>query len=179
MTTVVTATSRTGLSVALVSVVVVPQLGMSMITPGLTSVATEFETSTGAAQFVLVAFMAGYAVSMLLTGVLTDRFDPVRVQVAGLMLFVVASIVCAFAPNLSVLVIARFMQATGGCAGTVVARLIVQREYSEGDRMNLLTTLAAAIAVTPCPAPLAGVAILDFVGWRGVFCTVLVLAGVS
>ncbi len=71
------------MTAGLVTVVIVPQLGMSMIAPGLGAVAADFRVSTAAMQYAMVAFMAGYAISMLLAGVLSDRFDPVTVEAPG------------------------------------------------------------------------------------------------
>jgi len=65
--------------------------------------------------------------------------------------------------------LARFVQALGGCVGTVTTRLMVSQHYGLHDRMKILTTPASAIAITPCLAPLAGGALLSHVAWRGVF----------
>lgn len=62
-----------------------------------------------------------------------------------------------------------FLQAPGGCVGTVMTRLIISNEYAADDRMNILTTLTSAITITPCLAPLVGGALLPYLGWRGLF----------
>ncbi|RJQ72211.1 MFS transporter [Pseudonocardiaceae bacterium YIM PH 21723] len=174
MSTIV-ATPARGMTAGLVTVVIVPQLGMSMIAPGLGTMARDLGVSTAAMQYAMVAFMAGYAVSMLLAGVLSDRFDPVTVELWGLGLFVLGSLACALAPNLSVLVVARFVQALGGCMGTVVTRLVVRRSLAPDRHMGVLATLATAIAITPCLAPLLGAAVLDSLGWRATFAVVAII----
>ncbi|MDF7647735.1 multidrug effflux MFS transporter [Pantoea sp. Acro-805] len=162
-------TSQQQLTLALVSAVVVPQLGMGMIVPALPELATSLRLSTSLAQDTLIVYMVGYAISVLLAGWLADRFGPRRVQIGGLILAVLGACLATQAHNILLLMVARFIQAVGGCAGTVTARLIVSREYVPQRRMPILTTLSSAIAITPCLAPLAGSALLPLVGWRGIF----------
>lgn len=166
-------------TVGLVAVSIVPQLGMTIITPALNDMASDFHVDTAKMQYILVSFMAGYALSMLFSGILADRFGPVAVQVFGMTLFVAASVVCALAPSLATLIIARFFQALGGCSGTVVTRLIARRDGSARSRMALLSTLAMAIAVTPCCAPVLGAALLNATTWRLIFAVVAVLGAVA
>ncbi|KND59512.1 Bicyclomycin resistance protein [Candidatus Burkholderia verschuerenii] len=159
-------------TLALVSAVVVPQIGVGMSVPSLPSIAEDFRVSISSAQGTLIVYMVGYALSMLVSGLLSDRFGPRRTQLWGLGLAGAAAILAALADNVTTFYGARFIQALGGCVGTVTTRLIVSRGYDARDRMKILTTLASAIAITPCLVPLVGGALLPYVGWRGVFTTI-------
>lgn len=163
-------------TLALVSAVIVPQIGVGMSVPSLPSMAADFRVSMSSAQGTLIIYMVGYALSMLVSGVLSDRFGPRRIQLWGLGLAGAAAIMAALAGQMGLFYVARFMQALGGCVGTVAARLIVSREYAVHDRMKILTTLASAIAITPCLAPLAGGILLPYVGWRGVFVAIALIS---
>lgn len=168
--------SRLLLTLALVSAVVVPQLGVSMSVPSLPSIAHEIGVSISTAQGTLIIYMAGYALSMLAAGLLSDRFGPRQIQLWGLAVASGGAVLAAISHDITTFYVARFIQALGGCVGTVTARLIVSKEYETHDRMKILTTLASAIAITPCLAPLAGGALLPYVGWRGVFVTIAAIS---
>lgn len=159
----------TALTVALVCAVIVPQVGIGLSVPSLPVMAEAFQIPVAAAQGTLIVYMAGYALSMLLSGLLSDRFGPRRVQLFGLALAGVAAMLAALADHVSFFYFVRFIQALGGCMGTVTARLIVSTEYETRHRMKILTTLASAIAVMPCLSPIAGSVLLAYGGWRGVF----------
>jgi len=157
------------LAFALAFAVIVPQIGVGISVPALPEIARVFDVSISMAQGSLIIYMAGYAVSMLIAGLLSDRFGPRQVQLWGLGLAGAAALLAAGTEHIATFYLARFVQALGGCVGTVTTRLIVSQNYASHERMKILTTLASVIAITPCLAPLAGGALLPYVGWRGVF----------
>ena len=157
------------LTLGLISAVIVPQIGIGLSAPALAELAGDFHAPVEMAQNTLILYMTGYALSVLASGLLADRFGPHRVQLWGLALAAAACMLCAAAGQMTPFFLARFVQAVGGCVGTVTARLIVGRDYPAGDRMKILTTLSCFVAVTPCLAPLAGGALLPYTGWRGLF----------
>ena len=164
------------LSAALVSAVIVPQIGIGLSVPSLPSVAGSFDLSIESAQTTLIVYMAGYAVSVLLAGLMSDRIGPRNTQLLGLALATIAAIVAALAWDFMSFTVARFMQALGGCVGTVTTRLIVSKQYHVKDRMNILTILASALAITPCIAPLIGGMLLPVIGWRGIFFVIALIS---
>lgn len=157
------------MSTALMVAVTVPQLGFSMPAPALPRITHDLMTSKDNAQFIVAWYLVGYAVSMLVSGILANRFGPRRVLIAGLGLFTAASLVCAIAGGAPILAFARFIQALGGCSATVLTRLVVQARYPEKEKMRILARLASMIALTPCLAPFAGGWLAEHVGWRGLF----------
>ncbi|MDF0730979.1 MFS transporter [Pseudomonas entomophila] len=166
--------ARPGLPLALLSAVVVPQVGLGVIVPASTSLAAQLGVALAQVQNTLVLYMVGYALSVIFAGLLCDRFGPRQVQLGGLLLATLGTALAACATSFMPFMLGRLLQALGGCVGTVTTRLVVREAFAEGQRMRMLTTLASAIAVTPCLAPLLGGVLLPYVGWRGV----LVLVGV-
>ncbi|WP_199931051.1 MFS transporter [Streptomyces sp. CB02923] len=158
---------------------VIPQFGVTVVAPALPGMAALPSGGPGAVQLVVTLYLAGFAVSVLLAGMLVERWGVRRTQLWALGLFVVASVVCAVAPTLPVLVAGRFVQALGGCAATVLARLTVRHVYPEALRVRTLSTLMAAIAVTPCLTPVLGGRLTESTGWRGVFVLMAVLGAVA
>lgn len=161
---------------SLAFVVIVPQIGLGMITPLLPSIANHFETSVSNAQGTMVAYMIGYAISVLLSGYFSDLYGPRQVQIYGLSIGTIAAAAASLSPDVNVFYICRFLQALGACVSTVTTRLIVSSSLPPEDRMPALTTLTSALAITPCIAPLAGASLMPTLGWRGIM---LSIAGVS
>ncbi|WP_288375496.1 MFS transporter [uncultured Pseudomonas sp.] len=160
--------NRPGLSVALLSAVVVPQVGLGIMVPASVQLAEQLQSGLGQVQSTLVMYMVGYALSMMLAGLLSDRYGPRAVQLGGLLLAVLGTGLAASATSFVPFMIGRLLQALGGCVGTVTTRMVVREVFAEHERMGILTTLASAIAITPCLAPLLGGALLPQVGWRGI-----------
>src|SRR5689334_4898838 len=89
-------------------------LSIDMYLPSLPTIARDLRVDPGAVQATVATFFGGLAVGQLLYGPASDRWGRKGPMLAGLGLFVVASVVCALAPNLEVLAGARLAQALGG-----------------------------------------------------------------
>ena len=109
-------------------------------------------------------------------GSLSDTYGRRRPLLAGLLLFTVASVLCAVAPNVQVLLAARFLQGLGGAAGMAISNASVT-DYARGrEAARLLSRLAMIGGVAPIIAPLIGGQLLRVVSWRGLF---VVLAAIG
>jgi DHA1 family bicyclomycin/chloramphenicol resistance-like MFS transporter len=86
-----------------------------------------------------------------------------------LVLYVIASLGCAFAPGLGTLVALRFLQALGSCAGQVIGRAMVRDRYDAQEAARIYSILMLVMGVAPILAPLAGGWVLAWAGWRGIF----------
>lgn len=167
------------MSTALVSAVIVPQIDFGLSVPSLPSIVGAFDLFIESAQTTLIVYMAGYAVSVLLAGLMSDRIGPRNTQLLELALTKMATIAAALAWDFMSLTVARFLQALGGCIGTVTTRLIVSKQYDIKVRMNILTILASAVAIIPCIAPLIGGALLPVIGWTGIFFVITLIAALT
>ena len=67
------------------------------------------------------------------------------------------------------IVAARIFQALGGCSGTVIGRVIVRERFPTAMQATMLGRISAGMALSPVIAPLAGSAVAEWLGWRGVF----------
>lgn len=164
---------------SLAFIVIIPQTGLGMSVPILPAIADEFGVAVSSTQGTLVAYMVGYAFSVLCSGYLSDRYGPRRVQLLGLSLGTLATAISALSPDIHVFYACRFFQALGVCVSTVTSRLIISTTLSPEARMPALTTLTSALAITPCLAPLAGGLLLSSLGWRGVLATTAVISSLS
>ncbi|MFG2193254.1 MFS transporter [Streptomyces sp. NPDC048639] len=158
-----------GLTLCLMSLVCVPQLALAAFVPAIPAISEHFGAGESDLSRSMVGYMTAYAASMILTGHLADRYGPKRTQLAALALFAGASALCLLASGVAVFIVGRVLQALGAGAGTVIARLWVQRELPAQERLNVLTALTTVIAVTPAVSPpLAGL-LVQYTSWRSLF----------
>ncbi|HEX8437594.1 multidrug effflux MFS transporter [Archangium sp.] len=152
-------------------------LSIDMYLPSLPTIQGELATSATAVQLTLAAFMAGLGLGQLAYGPLSDRFGRRRPLIAGVVLYILASAACAFAPSIEWLIALRFLQAVGGACGPVIARAIVRDLYKGRDVARVLSLLILVMGAAPILAPLLGGWVLGLAGWRAIF-TVLAVIGV-
>ncbi|TQS45784.1 multidrug effflux MFS transporter [Cryptosporangium phraense] len=151
-------------------------LATDMYLPGFPTMADELDTDAASIQLTLTTFMAGLAIGQLVIGPLSDRWGRRRPLLVGAAVCVVASALCAVAPNVGVLIGLRFLQGFSGAAGVVIGRAIVAdtvRGVAAAKIFSLLMTIAG---IAPVAAPLLGGVLLGPVGWRGVFGVLTALA---
>jgi len=125
-------------------------------------------------QATLAAFFAGMAIGQFLYGPASDRFGRRPPLLLGIGIYIAASVVCAMAWSIEVLVAARFVQALGGCAGAVIARAVVRDRFNHADTARVLSLMTLIMGLAPVLAPQFGGVVQFLAGWRGVFWTLVV-----
>lgn len=144
-------------------------LATDLYLPSLPAIGAHFGADVAATQLTLSVFLAGFAVSQLVYGALSDRFGRRPVMLAGFAIFLGASVLCALARSLETLVLARFLQALGVCAGPVLGRAVVRDVFGPGRAAKVLSYMAAAMALGPAIGPILGGLLEVWVGWRANF----------
>jgi DHA1 family bicyclomycin/chloramphenicol resistance-like MFS transporter len=171
---------RTGLLVTLIlgGLTATPPLAMDMYLPSLPEVTQSLHAPAATVQLTLTACLAGMALGQLVVGPMSDRWGRKRPLVAGLVVYIVATALCALAPNVELLVAFRLAQGLAGAAGIVIARAVVRDLYDGVAMARFFSTLMLISGVAPIVAPLIGGQILRFTDWRGVF-VVLTAVGIA
>jgi len=155
------------LSIALL--VALGPLATDMYLPSLPGLVDELSTSAGQVQLTLSLFLAGFALAQIIYGPLSDRFGRKPVLLAGLALFVLASIACALAESIEMLILARFVQALGGSAGPVLGRAMVRDIHGPRESARVLSHIGSAMALAPAFAPILGGYMSVYLGWYSIF----------
>ncbi|WP_426182186.1 multidrug effflux MFS transporter [Pseudomonas sp. TWRC1-2] len=155
-----------------------PRITLDMHLPALPAMADDFHASDSQLQLTLTLYALGSAISLLVSGPLTDRFGRRPVLLSGLLVYAVATVACALADSIGVLIVARLFQALGGCCTTVIGRVIVRDYFDRHEQARLLGLISMAMAISPMAAPVLGSLMLPFIHWRGLF-IVLAVIGVT
>ncbi|WP_157264051.1 multidrug effflux MFS transporter [Azohydromonas aeria] len=155
-------------------------LAIDMYLPTLPAIAAELHASSGAVQATLATYLAGMAGGQLVYGTLADRFGRRLPLLAGLALFTLAALGCAQAHSVGELLTWRLLQALGGCVGVVMPMTIVaDRVRSDADTARVMSHLMAVLGLAPIAAPSLGGAVQAWVGWRGIFVLLALVAALA
>jgi MFS transporter, DHA1 family, multidrug resistance protein len=144
-------------------------LSVDLYLPGLPRLADDFDATASVGQLTLTACVVGLALGQLAIGPLSDRFGRRPPLLAGLAVYCGASVACAVASSIWVLVALRLVQGLSGAAGIVVARSIVRDLVSGAAAARLFSMLMLVLGVVPVLAPVIGGALLHVTSWRGLF----------
>lgn len=151
-------------------------LALDLYIPGFPQIADDLEVSASHVQLTMTACMIGLAVGQLITGIVSDATGRRTPLLVGMATFTVFSVACVFAPNIWLLVLARFFQGVGGGAGIVVARAVIRDRTSGEAMVRALTTVMILLGLAPIIGPMIGGALLSVTDWRGVFGFLALLA---
>ncbi|MGW8331348.1 Bcr/CflA family multidrug efflux MFS transporter [Streptomyces sp. NPDC055897] len=178
-TTATAALRRTSLLVTLVlgGLTALPPLSMDMYLPALPEVTDALRSPAATVQLTLTACLAGMALGQLVVGPMSDKWGRRRPLLIGMVVYVLATAVCAFAPDVELLIAFRLLQGLAGAAGIVIARAVVRDLYDGVEMARFFSTLMLISGVAPVVAPLIGGQVLRLTDWRGVF-VVLTVIGV-
>jgi len=151
-------------------------LTMEMYVPALPVVAGAFGTDAGLTQLTVSVYLAGFAIGQLVSGPLVDVFGRRPLLLAGVGLIAVASVACVVAPTMTLLIVARFVQALGVSVGQVAARAVVRDRHDATDTARMLAYSTVIIAFASAVSPVLGGFIAVGLGWEVVFLSHVAIA---
>ncbi len=147
---------------------------IDMSLPAIPAMVAELGTTMSLGQQIVGWFMAGMALGQLPAGLVSDRIGRMPVLYAGVLLFTIAGIVCAFSTSIELMLAARLLQGVGASVGVVVSRAIVRDIASGKDAARLLTIMVMVFTAAPILAPIAGSFLVTVSGWRMPFIAIAV-----
>jgi EmrB/QacA subfamily drug resistance transporter len=161
--------SRKGIVVALITGTLMASLDSSIINVSLPTIMTSMHTSLAAIEWVVTAYMMGFAVVMPLTQWLKDRFGFFHIYFFSLLIFTLGSAMCGWAPTLNWLITARIIQALGGSALTPTAMSVIATIYSPSERGKILGLWGLGVVMGPALGPTLGGVMTQYFGWPSIF----------
>ncbi|MEU8790111.1 MFS transporter [Streptomyces sp. NPDC048643] len=142
-------------------------------------IAGDLHTTPASVGLIITAYLVTLAVLVPLSGWLTARFGPRRVFLAAITLFTLASLACAFAPGLGVLVVTRVLQGAGGAMMVPVGRLVVVTGIAKQDLPRAVAYIVWPGLAAPVVAPLLGGVITTYASWHWIFLLNVPLGGLA
>jgi DHA2 family multidrug resistance protein len=144
-------------------------LDSSIANVSIPAIAGDLGVSPSQGTWVITSFAVANAISVPLTGWLTQRFGPVRLFVSGIVLFVIASWLCGLAPNIGMLIAFRVLQ--GFVAGPMIplSQTLLLSSYPRAKAGSAMAMWAMTVLVAPVAGPLLGGWITDNISWPWIF----------
>ncbi|MFL6671737.1 MAG: MFS transporter [Massilia sp.] len=156
-------------ALAILSGTFLGNLDASIANVALPAIAADLGSTAAAAVWIVNAYQLAFAAAVLPLASLGERFGYKQVFIAGLAIFTLASVLCALAPNLPLLVAARVLQGLGGaCVSTIVPALL-RTVYPPSQVGAGIGYLALTVASSAALGPTAAAGILSVAGWRWLF----------
>lgn len=152
--------------------------GVDVSLPALDEIRSSFDLGpgSGAVSLIVTTYLLGMAAGQMIYGTLSDRFGRVPMLLVGIGLYAAGALGSALAPEMNVLLAARFMWGVGAASPSVL-RPAIARDLYEGDQMARITSIVMAIfLIGPALAPSVGELIMLAGSWRFVFVGGVVLA---
>src|SRR4051794_25988236 len=168
--------SRVRLVVVLGAVNAIGPLSIDMYLPAFPEIARSLHTSASQVQLTLTACVAGLALGQLVIGPLSDRIGRRGPLIAAMATYAVASLLCASAGSVGVLIALRFVQGLAGAGGIVISRAVVRDVHSGAAAVRLFSSLMLITGLAPILAPVAGGQLLALTSWNGIFVTLAIVS---
>jgi len=149
---------------------------IDMYLPGFPDIARDLHTTVAHITLSITSFFIGISIGQLIYGPLLDKFGRKKPLYIGLIVYLLTSIACAFAPTANALIGIRFLQALGSCAGMVASRALVRDIFPVQENAKIFSLLMLVLALSPIVAPTLGGYVSSAFGWQSIF---YILAGIA
>lgn len=151
-------------------------LSIDMYLPAFPDMSRSFDASASLIQLSLTACMLGMALGQLIVGPLSDVRGRKRPLMVALLAYLLASLACAMAPTIEVLIALRFIQGAAGASGIVISRAIVRDLFDGPELTRFFAALSLVNGTAPILAPVIGGQLLRFGDWHFVFYLLAILS---
>jgi EmrB/QacA subfamily drug resistance transporter len=139
---------------------------VSVATP---AIMTGLDADINSVIWVMSAYLLAYAVPLLITGRLGDRFGPKNIYLIGLVVFTGASAWCGLSGDISMLIIARVLQGLGAAMMTPQTMAVITRIFPPDRRGQAMGLWGAVAGIATLAGPILGGVLVDALGWEWIF----------
>jgi EmrB/QacA subfamily drug resistance transporter len=144
-------------------------LDATVVNVALPAISKDLDTGVRGLQWILDAYLVTLSALLLLGGSVGDRFGRRRAFIAGLVLFVAASVACGAAPNTGMLIAARAVQGVGAAFLVPNSLSIISSSFTDDDRGRAIGAWSGLTGLASAIGPFVGGYLIDAVSWRLVF----------
>lgn len=144
-------------------------LSMDMYLPALPQIMQDLQASQYSTELTITLWFIGQAIVYLPLGLVADRYGRRTFLLTGGVIFVIASLVCALATDISVLIIARFLQGATICSVLIAGYGSVHELFSDKEAVIILAWMASITVLAPAFGPVLGSLVLLAADWRFIF----------
>ena len=141
----------------------------TVVNVALPAMGEDLNADMAGLQWIVNGYMLMLASLVLLSGSLGDRLGRRRMFVVGVIWFAAASVVCAIAPNLEVMIAGRVLQGIGGALLTPGSLAILQTTFQHSDRGKAVGTWSGLTSVAAAVGPFVGGSLVDSGSWQLIF----------
>ncbi len=170
---------RVELIILMASLMALNALAIDIMLPALGLISDDFALpEVNDRQWIITSYIYGMAIGSILYGSLADRYGRKPILLVTIAIYIIFAILCAFAWDYELLLIARFIQGLAAAAMGVLVNSIIRDRY-EGDAMaRSMSTIMMVFMIVPITAPLFGQMVLLVAPWKAIF-IVLSMAGLG
>lgn len=152
-------------------------VSMDCFLPGMTVMGRDLAVANANdIQYVVTALVLGGGIGQILYGPVSDSIGRKPTVYLSLGIFVLGSVVCIAAPNLTVLLAGRVIQGIGAAGPRIVTVAIIRDQYAGRDMARIMSFALAVFVVMPILAPFMGQGVLLLATWRVLFGIVLIMS---
>ena len=169
-------TKRLQLALLLGSLGLLGPFTIDMYLPSFPTIVEDYQTEASLVQISLTTCLLGLGLGQLIIGPMSDVQGRRKPLLIFLVLYLLASLTCSFAPNIYTFIASRFIQGFAAAGGLVISRAVVRDVYSGKELTKFFSLLMLVGNLGPIVAPIVGGGVLAVTNWSGVF---VVLAGVG
>ncbi len=150
-------------------------LSIDLYLPGFINISEALSVPVSSVQVSLTTFLGGFAIGQLIWGPLADKYGRKKPIIVSLVIYILASFACIHVETIEQMWVLRFVQAIGGSGGIVIARAIVTDYFDKSQTLKIYALLSLIMGIAPIVAPICGNIILNLLGWKGLFETLVIL----
>jgi DHA1 family bicyclomycin/chloramphenicol resistance-like MFS transporter len=156
-----------------------PPLSTDMYLPAIPLLQKIWNQPLSVVNLTLVGFFISYCISLLFYGPLSDRFGRRPPLLAGIGLYILASLMCAASNSVGALIFFRVLQAAGASAASVMSLAITKDVYEGYEREKILAYIGVIMALAPMLAPSLGSMVMVCLSWRWIFISQAIIGGLA
>ncbi|RLV48388.1 DHA2 family efflux MFS transporter permease subunit [Nocardioides mangrovicus] len=142
---------------------------LTIVTVATPTIIEKLDASVNEVVWVSSAYMLAYAVPVLISGRLGDRFGSKYLYLAGLTVFTLASLWCGLTNSIEMLIVARVVQGLGASMITPQTMAIITRIFPAAERGKAMAAWGATAGVAMVVGPVLGGVLTDGLGWEWIF----------